>query len=92
MVHPLINWVAAFIYLSALALTVLVWKMDKRNPAVPVMLIAILAILANAGAVSITIMCLSRYMIYGFTPFYVGYFLLLVAVGRKMNLEFKKLK
>lgn len=76
-VHPVINWMAAFIYISALALMYLVWKREKRNPALPVMAVALLAIFANAGAVSITIMCLSRYMIYGFTPFYTGYVLLL---------------
>lgn len=76
-VHPVINWMAAFLYISALALMYLVWKREKRNPALPVMAVALLAIFANAGAVSITIMCLSRYMIYGFTPFYTGYVLLL---------------
>lgn len=76
-VHPVINWMAAFLYISALALMYLVWKREKRNPALPVMAVALLAIFANAGAVSITIMCLSRYMIYGFTPFYTGYALLL---------------
>lgn len=84
-VHPLINWMAAFLYLSALALMAWVWRKDRRNPAVPVMAIAVVAILANAGAVSLTIMCLSRYMIYGFPSFYTGYFLLLIAVGRTLR-------
>lgn len=81
-VHPILNWAAVLIYVSALALTSLAYYKEPRNPAVPVMLIALLAILANVGAVSITIMCLSRYMIYGFAPFYTGYFLLLVTLGR----------
>lgn len=81
-VHPIINWAAAFLYLSAIVLTVLVYRNDSGDPAVPVMLISILAILANVGAVSMTIMCLSRYMIYGFAPFYTGYFLLLLSLGR----------
>lgn len=76
-VHPLINWVVALIYLSTLMLMWLVWRRDKYSPAVIVMAIAMLGILANAAAVSLTIMCLSRYMIYGFVPFYTGYFLLL---------------
>ena len=82
-VHPVINWVAAFIYLSALALVFFVWRKDEENPAVPVMLISLLAILANVGAVSMTIMCLSRYMIYGFAPFYTGYFLLLLRLKKR---------
>lgn len=82
-VHPIINWAACFLYLSALGLVLLVWRKDAGNRAVPVMLIALLAILANVGAVSMTIMCLSRYMIYGFAPFYTGYFLLLLSIRSK---------
>ena len=82
-VHPLVNWAAFFIYVSALALTLFVWRKNRENPAVPVMLISLLAILANVGAVSITIMCLSRYMIYGFAPFYTGYFLLLLSLRER---------
>ena len=82
-VHPIINWAACFLYLSALGLVLLVWRKDAGNRAVPVMLIALLAILANVGAVSMTIMCLSRYMIYGFAPFYTGYFLLLLNLRRR---------
>lgn len=81
-VHPVINWAALFIYLSALALVFFVWRKDAGDPAVPVMLIALLTILANVGAVSMTIMCLSRYMIYGFAPFYTGYFLLLLRLRK----------
>lgn len=82
-VHPVINWAALFIYLSSLVLVFFVWRKDAGNPAVPIMLISLLAILANVGAVSMTIMCLSRYMIYGFAPFYTGYFLLLLSLWKK---------
>lgn len=44
--------------------------------------VALLAILANAFAVSITIMALSRYMIYGFAPFYAALFCMLVEFYR----------
>lgn len=88
-VHPLISWAAAFIYLSAFALMFFVWRKDRRNPAVCVTAIAVLAILANVGAVSLTIMCLSRYMIYGFTPFYSGYFLLLMTVVKEVTAQGK---
>ena len=77
--HPVLNWAAAVIYVSAFLMMWLVYRKDKRNPAVLFMLVALLAIAANVSAVSLTIMCLSRYMIYGFVPFYVGYFLLAAA-------------
>ncbi len=83
-VHPVINWIAFFLYVSSLALALAVCLKDPKDPALPVMLISILAILANVGAVSVTIMCLSRYMIYGFAPFYTGYFLLLLSLGRDL--------
>ncbi len=83
-VHPVINWIAVFLYVSSLALILAVYLKDRKNPAVPVMLISLLAIAANVGAVSVTIMCLSRYMIYGFAPFYTGYFLLLLSLGRDL--------
>lgn len=81
-VHPALNWVAAFIYLSAFAMMGLAYRKDKKNPAVRVMAVALLAVAANVAAVSITIMCLSRYMIYGFVPFYTAYFLLLAECYR----------
>lgn len=84
-VHPIISLAAGFIYLSAFALVLLAYRKDAENPAIPVMLISILAILANVGAVSMTIMCLSRYMIYGFAPFYTGYFLLLLDLGKGLR-------
>lgn len=82
-VHPVINWLALFIYLSGLGLTALAYRRNPKDPAIPVMLMSILAILANVGAVSMTIMCLSRYMIYGFAPFYTAYFLLLLGVWKE---------
>ncbi len=82
-VHPVINWLVLLIYLSALGLTVWAYRRDSKDPAIPVMLMSILAILANVGAVSMTIMCLSRYMIYGFAPFYTAYFLLLLGVWKE---------
>ena len=82
-VHPVLNWAAAFIYLSAFGMMWLVYRKDKRDPALLFMLVALLAIAANVSAVSLTIMCLSRYMIYGFVPFYVGYFLLAAACCRE---------
>ena len=75
-VHPLINWLALFAYAAAAALAV--WRLcrEKKSDAAWFMLIALLAITANVCATSLTIMCLSRYMIYGFSIFYMAFFLL----------------
>ncbi len=75
-VHPLINFVALFLYLSAIGL--LLWQtlVKKRFQAAVVMGTALLFIAANVCATSITIMCLSRYMIYGFSLFYIAFYLL----------------
>lgn len=82
-VHPVLNWVAALVYLSAFVMMWLLYRKDKGSAAVRLMAVALLAIAANVAAVSVTIMCLSRYMIYGFVPFYVGYFLLVVTCYRE---------
>lgn len=49
---------------------------ESGQDAAWVMGVALLFIAANVCATSITIMCLSRYMIYGFSFFYTGLFLL----------------
>lgn len=76
-VHPLLNVAAMGIYVLALFSGVFLWKQKKDSPAIPMMLFAFLFIGANVYAVSITIMCLSRYMIYGFSLFYTSWFLVL---------------
>lgn len=83
MVHPVINWMVLFLYLSAIVLTLIslgrsLKKKEKISDAVWLMGVALLAILANAFAVAITIMALSRYMIYGFAAFYTAYFIMMI--------------
>ena len=75
-VHRFINWIALGIYLAAAALFFYMCRKDWKNPAVWLMGIAFLFIAANVCVVSLTIMCLSRYMIYGFSLFYIALFLL----------------
>lgn len=76
-VHPLINPVAFLLYLFAAGLALWHVFAKKRYAAAIVMGTALLFITANVCATSITIMCLSRYMIYGFSLFYIALFLLL---------------
>lgn len=75
-VHPLLNWAALLIYMTAAALVI--WQLcrGKNSGAVWIMGVALLFIAANVCATSMTIMCLSRYMIYGFSIFYIAFFLL----------------
>lgn len=75
-VNRLINWIAFGIYLASTGLLVYMCRKDWRNPAVWLMGLAFLFIVANVCAVSLTIMCLSRYMIYGFSLFYIALFLM----------------
>ena len=76
-VHPLVNWAAFALY--AFAVVLAVWQLRRRKGGdeVWMMGVALLFIAANAGATSITIMCLSRYMIYGFSLFYTALYVLL---------------
>ncbi len=74
-VHPLINWVALLFYVVSVFLVIWhIWR-GKRYDAAWAMGTALLFIAANVCATSITIMCLSRYMIYGFSLFYTALFL-----------------
>jgi len=82
-VHPLINPVAFLLYLFAAGLALWVVFVKKRYSEAIVMGTALLFIAANVCATSITIMCLSRYMIYGFSMFYIALFLLLRELVKK---------
>lgn len=86
-VHPLINFAALFLYLAAAGLAFWQVFFRKRFQAAVVMGVAFLFIAANVCATSITIMCLSRYMIYGFSLFYIAFYLLVreVCVGKQVE-------
>ena len=71
-----INWIALGIYLAAAVLFLYMCRKDWKNPAVWLMGTAFLFIAGNVCVVSLTIMCLSRYMVYGFSLFYIALFLL----------------
>lgn len=76
-VHPLINFAALFLYLLAAGLLLRQMIVKRRLQAAVVMGTALLFIAANVCATSMTIMCLSRYMIYGFSLFYIALYLLI---------------
>lgn len=83
-VHPLINWVALLFYIGVAALAIWQVLRSKRSDAAWAMGVALLFIAANVCATSMTIMCLSRYMIYGFSFFYTAGFLLIREWVQKM--------
>lgn len=76
-VHPLINWAALVLYLAAAGFCAYLLCVKGRCEASLTMGVALLFIAANVCATSITIMCLSRYMIYGFSIFYIAFYLIL---------------
>lgn len=77
-VNRWINWAALAIYIGAVGLSVFLFIRNRKSGAVRMMGLALLFIAANVCATSMTIMCLSRYMIYGFSLFYMAFFLLIV--------------
>lgn len=84
-VHKWINWVVPALYLAAVGLSAAVFRKDKKSKAVSMMGFALLFITANVCATSLTIMCLSRYMIYGFSLFYMSLFILMIEFVRRLK-------
>lgn len=84
-VHPLINPVAVLLYIAAAGFVLwCIWR-RRLSDAAWMMSVALLFIAANVCAVSLTIMCLSRYMIYGFSLFYMALFL----AGKEVFMQWK---
>lgn len=81
---PVINWIALSIYLAAMLLAFFIArtnhkKKERADESVWLFGVALLLILGNVFTVSITIMPLSRYVVYGFSPFYVACFVLAIS-------------
>lgn len=78
---PVINWIALLIYVSAVLSAFFMArenlkKGEQIDESVWLFGVALLLILGNVFTVAITIMPLSRYVVYGFSPFYVACFVL----------------
>ena len=86
-INPILNWYTLFIYLGAVTLMCVLFKKtlfqkthkllqnQSRQPvsrAAIMMLVVLIMICANVLATSMMIMCLSRYMIYNMSLFYVA--------------------
>ena len=70
--HPLIGIVVWGLYAFAFVMCIYKLYKDQWSKEGWLMFISLLSILALSFSTAITIMCLSRYMIYGFVPFYTA--------------------
>ena len=62
--------IAAVLYAVAICLMILLFREDKRSPGAIMIALSLLLILGNAFGTAMIIMCISRYMVYGFAVFY----------------------
>lgn len=79
-VHPLFNIPALLGYFVLTGMGIYCYRKKKESRAVKLLLLTALLTAGNVAAVSLTIMCLSRYMIYNTALLYVTAFLLLIEI------------
>ncbi len=83
-VNPVINFFVFILYVISLVGIVYYFRTEGReSKASWLMLLSLLSIAALSFSTSLTIMCLSRYMIYNFTVFYTALYILLIQFLRK---------
>lgn len=84
LLSPVFSIYAALIYVVAAALMCYLFKRKEKRDGAWFMAAVLLMIAANVCATALTIMCLSRYMIYNMTLFYLaGLVCVWETVGRK---------
>lgn len=71
-VHPILNWYTLLIYLAAIILMLLLWRVKKDSKAAPFMAVVLLMITGNVTATALMLQCISRYMIYNLPLFYIA--------------------
>lgn len=86
-VHPILNIYALAMGAIGIGLTFLFFRNDRKSKEAWLMLIALLSIAGIAFSTAYTIMCLSRYMIYGFTVFYTAIYLMLCALIKNIRVQ-----
>lgn len=79
-VHPLFNIPALAGYLILILAGIGCFYLNRESRAVSMLLLTALLTAGNTAAVSMTIMCLSRYMIYNMAFIYISAFLLLIQI------------
>ncbi len=70
--NPVLSWYALFIYMTAVALTVWLWRKGKGGMAASFMAVVLFTIVGNVCATALMIQCISRYMIYNLPLFYMA--------------------
>lgn len=63
---------AAVIIVAAVCIMLILLRRDRRSPAAWMLGLSLLLILGNAFGTAMIIMCISRYMVYGFAVFYTS--------------------
>lgn len=86
--HSIIGIVVWGLYLFAFGMCIYKLVKDRWSKEGWLMFIALLSILALSFSTAITIMCLSRYMIYGFVPFYTA----MLMIVRKIKIYKKSIQ
>lgn len=61
---------AAVVLAAAACIMLLLFRRDRRSPAAWMLALSLLLMLGNAFGTAMIIMCISRYMVYGFAVFY----------------------
>ena len=84
--HPVMYIYVAFILLIAVWSVIYMLRKDIRDKSAWFMIIALLAVFGNSYSTAIVIMCLSRYMIYGFPIIYTA---LLISGKKAVSLTLK---
>ena len=89
--HPIIGIAVWGFYLFGFAMCFFELYKNKWSKEGWLMFIALLSILALSFSTAMTIMCLSRYMVYGFVPFYTA-MLMILKKHWETNLKNKNIK
>ena len=82
-VHPILGIYALAVGLLAVIITIAFFKNNRESQEAWLMLIALLSIAGISFSTAFTIMCLSRYMVYGFAGFYTAAYLMLLAIIKR---------
>lgn len=84
-VHPLFNIPSFIGYAVLIAVGIFVWRKNKDSKAVSMLLLTALLTAGNVAAVAVTIMCLSRYMIYNMAFVYITAILLFTEIWQGLR-------
>lgn len=84
-VHPILSIYAIAVGVIAIIITFQLFKKNRESREAWLMLIALLSIAGISFSTAFTIMCLSRYMVYGFAGFYTAVYLILLKVFNDYN-------